>query len=369
MLTRFAVTNYRGFANRIELDLSNPSNYGFNQFAISDGVVKNGVIYGPNGSGKTNLGLAIFDLEYHLAPLKAKKRDYYVNFVYGGNANSPVEFEYDFKFDGRVVNYKYSKDKAGILQVESLVVDGETLFSRNLNSFTIDSKYFPNDSVIRENLHNNANNVSVVNFLLMFYPLSEDDILIKLQQFVNNMLWFRCLDTREFIGIESKESSNIEEYIIENDLIDDFTNFLKDVSGQTFDFEKPRKGDTVLWYKVNGTKVLFNLTVSTGTHSLELLYFWMKRMRTTSFVFIDEFDAFYHFKLAYNVCKKLFDLPGQIFLSSHNTYLMTNDLLRPDCYFILNNNKILPLSKCTDKELREAHNLEKIYKAGAFYVE
>ena len=27
MLTKFAVTNYRGFANRIELDLSNPSNY------------------------------------------------------------------------------------------------------------------------------------------------------------------------------------------------------------------------------------------------------------------------------------------------------------------------------------------------------
>ena len=369
MLTRFAVTNYRGFANRIELDLSNPDNYGFNQFAISDGMVKNGIIYGPNGSGKTNLGLAIFDIEYHLAPLKAKKGDYYVNYVYGGNANSPVAFEYDFKFDGRIINYKYSKDKVGILQTESLVVDGETLFSRNLSSFTIDQKYFPNASVIRENLHSNANNISVVNFLLMFYPLSEDDILIKLQQFVNNMLWFRCLETREFIGIESKESCNIEEYIIENDLTDDFTNFLKDVSGQTFEFEKPRKGDVLLWYKVNGTKVMFSSTVSTGTRSLELLYFWMKKMETTSFVFIDEFDAFYHFKLAYNVCKKLFELPGQIFLSSHNTYLMSNDLLRPDCYFILNNNKILPLSKCTDKELREAHNLEKIYKAGAFYVE
>lgn len=369
MLTRFAVTNYRGFANQIELDLSNPGNYGFNQSAISDGVVKNGIVYGPNGSGKTNLGLAIFDIEYHLAPLKAKKRDYYVNFVYGGKTESPVEFEYEFKFDQQILEYKYSKDKAGVLQTENLMVDGETLFSRTSDSFTINQRYFSDEAAIRKGLHSNANNVSVVNFLLMFYPLPEDNILIKLQQFVNNMLWFRCLDTREFIGIESKENSNIEEYIIENDLIDDFTNFLKEVSGQTFEFVKPRKGDVVLWYKVNGTKVLFNLTVSTGTHSLELLYFWMKKMETTSFVFIDEFDAFYHFKLAYNVCKKLFNLSGQVFLSSHNTYLMSNDLLRPDCYFILNNNKILPLSKCTDKELREAHNLEKIYKAGAFYVE
>ena len=48
---------------------------------------------------------------------------------------------------------------------------------------------------------------------------------------------------------------------------------------------------------------------------------------------------------------------------------MTNDLMRPDCYFLMDNRKILPLSECTEKELREAHNIEKIYKAGAFHVE
>ena len=72
MLVKFAVKNYRGFADRIELDLSRPNNYEYNTFAISNGVVKNGIIYGPNGAGKSNLGLAIFDIEYHLAPLKAK---------------------------------------------------------------------------------------------------------------------------------------------------------------------------------------------------------------------------------------------------------------------------------------------------------
>lgn len=88
-----------------------------------------------------------------------------------------------------------------------------------------------------------------------------------------------------------------------------------------------------------------------------------------SFVFIDEFDAFYHFKLSYEVCKRLFNLDCQVFTSTHNTYLMTNELLRPDCYFLLGKNKILPLPKCTEKELREAHNIEKIYKSGAFHVE
>ena len=53
MLTKFAVTNYRGFANRIEWDLSKPANYEFNKSVLKDGVIKNGIIYGPNGSGKT----------------------------------------------------------------------------------------------------------------------------------------------------------------------------------------------------------------------------------------------------------------------------------------------------------------------------
>lgn len=65
MLIKFAVTNYRGFARRIELNLSHPSNYSFNTSAIKDGVVKNGIVYGPNGSGKSNLALAMFDIVNH----------------------------------------------------------------------------------------------------------------------------------------------------------------------------------------------------------------------------------------------------------------------------------------------------------------
>lgn len=94
----------------------------------------------------------------------------------------------------------------------------------------------------------------------------------------------------------------------------------------------------------------------------------MKRMSEASFVFIDEFDAFYHFRLAFEVCKMLFNMDCQIFTSSHNTYLMTNDLLRPDCNFILNENKIKPLCDCTDKELRFGHNIEKLFRGNTFKV-
>ena len=84
-------------------------------------------------------------------------------------------------------------------------------------------------------------------------------------------------------------------------------------------------------------------------------------------MFIDEFDAFYHFELSESVERRLREIKGvQIFTTTYNTDLMSNDLLRPDCYFILKDNKIKAISDLTEKELRLAHNLQKMYKAGAF---
>ena len=47
---------------------------------------------------------------------------------------------------------------------------------------------------------------------------------------------------------------------------------------------------------------------------------------------------------------------------------MTNDLLRPDCNFILANGRIKSLNACTDKELRFGHNIEKLFRGNAFQL-
>ena len=279
-----------------------------------------------------------------------------------------MEFEYIFNFSGQIVEYRYSKDRYNVLHKEMLAVDGETVFSKQGTVFEIKTSYFSNEDAIKDNLKNNANNVSVVNFLLAFYPLPENHFLLRLQDFVNRMLWIRYVEGREFIGIETQPNGNIEEYIIKNGLVDDFSSFLMRVSEQKFEFIEPEPTDKALFYQVNGNRLSFVETISSGTRSLELLYFWMKRMGDPSFVFIDEFDAFYHFRMSFNVCKELFSLSCQLFMSSHNTYLMTNELLRPDCNFIINGNKIKSLSECTDKELRFGHNIEKLYRGKAFDI-
>lgn len=366
MITRFAVKNYRGFADKIVWDLSNPSSYSFNTNAIKDGIVKNGIIYGPNGSGKTNLGMAMFDIVNHLTQ-KFKKADYYKNFIYAGRPDNLVDFEYTFKFGEQEVLYDYSKACDGKLINEKLVVDGNVVFDHQGKNLTIDTKSFPMEPTFKEGLAQNANHVSIVNVLQTSYPLVEGHYLMKLKNFVDGMLWFRNLDIREFMGLETNVYV-LDEYIIKKGLVDDFQSFLTKVSGQKFTFVKPEKNDKVLLCDYNGEKIPFDIIASTGTHSLMLLYFWIQKMDKATLVFIDEFDAFYHFELAFEVCKRLFTLECQVFTSSHNTYLMTNDLLRPDCNFILKNNEIKSLCDCTEKELRWGNNIEKMYRGKAFEV-
>ena len=188
----------------------------------------------------------------------------------------------------------------------------------------------------------------------------------EMKEFVEGMLLFWNHEERGFAGLD-EGTSYIEEYIIANDLVEDFSDFLKSVSGQNFKFKPAEKGDKHLICDM-GEGVPFSKIRSTGTSSLTLLYFWTQKMSRATFVMIDEFDAFYHYDLSFKVCQKLFAFSNQIFVTSHNTYLMSNDLLRPDCNFIIEKNQIKPLSLCTDKELRWGNNIEKMYRGKAFEV-
>lgn len=225
MLTRFVVKNYRGFADNVEWNLAHPCSYSFNTDAIKNGIVKNGVIYGPNGSGKSNLGLAIFDIANHLSH-NWKKPDYYLNYASAYEYSRPVDFEYVFKFGEDIISYRYSKvarDLKGIIVKEQLLLNEEELLYKDTNTLRLNKEFALTDAAI-DNLKNSANNISIVNYLLSVAPFPEGHALLKLRSFVENMLFFRSLDNREFIGLK-EGGSNIEEYIINNNLTEDFSNF------------------------------------------------------------------------------------------------------------------------------------------------
>ena len=66
MLRKFSVSNFKCFKDKFEFDLSSAKNYTFNTDCVKNGIVNCSIVYGYNGSGKSNLGLAIFDIIEHL---------------------------------------------------------------------------------------------------------------------------------------------------------------------------------------------------------------------------------------------------------------------------------------------------------------
>jgi hypothetical protein len=112
---------------------------------------------------------------------------------------------------------------------------------------------------------------------------------------------------------------------------------------------------------------------STGTHSFTLLYYWMQFALydkiPPSLVFIDEFDAFYQERLSQFIIQELKKINNcQFILTNQDTHIMSNDLMRPDCLFLLSPDKSVSVEHSTDKDLSFAHNIEKLYRSGALDV-
>lgn len=366
MLKKFSVENFKGFKDKITLDIGTPSNYSFNSEIIENGCITKGIIYGINSCGKSNLGLAIFDIITHLTEKQKLlgSYDFYLNM---SGRKSFAEFEFTFVFDGHEVVYKYSKMDVNSLKNESLSIDGkEVIFFDFLtrDGFTL----LEGSDTLNASIRNESpiSRVKYVNSNSILSDNVQNQVFKKFIDFVERMLLFYSLDSRGYEGFMNG-SESIAEGIVNSGKVKDFQEFLKenDIDYELYGCEVD--GRKAIYCHFDNKDADFFKIASTGTRSLALFYYWYIRMEKASFVFIDEFDAFYHYELSESVQKRLRRITGvQVFTTTHNTDLMSNDLLRPDCYFLLENNSIKAISELTEKELRQAHNLQKMYKAGAF---
>lgn len=366
MLRKFRVENFKGFRDRITLDLGSPKNYSFNADIIEQGCVSKGIIYGINGCGKSNLGLAIFDIITHLTDKQKLLQNYNLYLNMSGR-KSFATFGYEFIFDGHEVIYRYSKSDVNILRNESLSIDGKEViyydftgkdgFTLLEGSDTLNAS-IKSDSPISRVKYVNSNSILADN--------EQNSIFRKFISFVEHMLLFYSLDSRGYEGFMNGTES-IAEGIVNAGKVREFEAFLKE-NGIEYDlYGCEVDGRKAIYCHFDRMDADFFRIASTGTRSLALFYYWLIRMQQASFVYIDEFDAFYHFELSESVEKKLRQIANvQILTTTHNTDLMSNDLLRPDCYFLLKDDQIRAIADLTEKELRQAHNLQKMYKAGAF---
>ncbi len=369
MLKKVEISNFKNFNEKFIFDLSKTNDFKFNQKCIKDGMVNTALIYGHNGCGKTNLGFAIFDLVSHLTDKEFPKKKY-LNYLNADSDENKATFKFEFKFNDNIVEYEYSKKNYQTLISEELTINNKLFASINREESTV----FKTIAKGAENLQRDVgnSNISIISYIEKNTILEKNamnDIFKEFKKFLNNMLLFKSLDEIFYIGYE-QGSKNIDDDIVNRDNLKNFENFLNDMGIKCKLNARKINGYYEILFVHKNRELYFWQTASSGTKALTLFYFWYQRLRDNkdvSFLFIDEFDAFYHHDLSELLIEMLKEITNtQIILTTHNTTNISNDLLRPDCYFIMDDKKITSLKDRTDKELREAHNIEKMYRAGSF---
>lgn len=365
MLKKITIKGFKGFKDSFTFDLSNIKMYEFNSEAIKNDLINTSVIYGPNSCGKTDLGLAIFDIINVLTD-KNSAPELYKNYLNLDSNNSVATFKFEFKFDNVSVIYEYSKTSFDKINYESLVIDDIKIFE----FFPLEPQRTFISLIGTEHLVLDDINISFLKYIYKNSRLSSEsfhgNIIQTLFNFVDNMLLFRSLDNRNYIGY-SQGVTNILSQILLEDKLMEFQEFLLN-SGVDLNLVEDGSGERrTIGIQKNNNIIPFVDLVSTGTSSLALLFYWMIYLKNVSLVFIDEFNAFYHYKISKSIIKLLKKYKCQVILTTHTPHLMTNELLRPDCYFLMKNHSTIEaLHELTDKDLRKSHNLEKLLISGAF---
>ena len=118
MLTKFSVTNFRNFKEKLSIDFTQEHDYKFNTECVNNKTISKIVVFGNNGEGKSNFGFAMFDIVRTITDLFVDTRAYDVkNFLNADSDLDYAEFNYEFRFGEDIVKYNY-KDVFPLKELE-----------------------------------------------------------------------------------------------------------------------------------------------------------------------------------------------------------------------------------------------------------
>lgn len=361
MLKKFTVSNYKNFKDEISLDFSKIGEYSFNMDSLSMRL-----IYGRNATGKTNFGTALLDIKILLYGMFRNDEN---SVLINADSQDTAKFIYEFQFGSDEVTYKYSRFANTELCDEELYINGEAIFKFDFKNSKF---YFQGLSIISaETVNTNRylnkdemDNEYVLPFLRWLInntAFSDDSVLIQLFEYVRKMDMITVGNDLLYSNRNFLENLKNPVYLHN---FEDFLN-LMGIECKLVLQELP-DGQVELYFS-HKKLVPFYRTASSGTLALTSLY--QKMVSNCSLIYIDDFAAFYHYEMAEKLISffKTKYPECQLIMTSHNTNLMTNKIMRPDCLFILSSKGTLTaLCDATERELREGHNLEKMYIRGEF---
>ena len=379
MLKKFVLKNYKNFKDEIEVDLQDVAGYQFSNDCISDDVISKMLIYGRNATGKTNLGRAFMDIVFTMLPgPRFAENGVFLN---ADSEEDHARFLYTFGFGEDELIYEYSRFSNEKLRDERLSINGESIFRcdffnkeyefdrlKLIDAETANVERYLQAVEENEAAQDMEYTLPFLRWLIGNVALKKDSALSRLSNYVRRM-------TMITVGSElnirlHRVSDMFYEYLEDPDKLKDLEDFLNAMGIECeLVLKKLPDGQRELYF-AHDKLIPFYRNASSGTLALVNLYRRLiSKLAEASFVYLDEFDAFYHYEMAEKVVqffKKKYP-HCQIIMTTHNTNLMTNRLMRPDCMFILSRRGTLtPLCHATKRELREGHNLEKMYISGEF---
>lgn len=361
MLKKFTVSNYKNFKDEISLDFSKIGEYSFNMDSLSMRL-----IYGRNATGKTNFGRALLDIKILLYGMFRNDEN---SVLINADSQDTEKFIYEFQFGNDEVVYKYSRFANTELCDEELYINGEAIFKCDFKNSKFDFQGLSIISAETVNTNRYLNKDEMDNeYVLPFLrwlinntAFSDDSVLIQLFEYVRKMDMITVGNDLLYSNRNFLENLKNPVYLHN---FEDFLN-LMGIECKLVLKELP-DGQVELYFSQNKL-VPFYRTASSGTLALTSLY--QKIVSNLSLIYLDDFAAFYHYEMAEKlICYFKDKYPEcQFIMTSHNTNLMTNKIVRPDCLFILSSKGTLTaLCDATERELREGHNLEKMYISGEF---
>ncbi|MDO4466488.1 MAG: ATP-binding protein [Bacillota bacterium] len=376
MLKRFEVRNYKNFKENFSIEFDKAAGYQFNPECLINGLIGKMIIYGKNATGKTNLGWAIMDIRTNLIGLNRRRGT--SSFLNVDSESNCAYFKYEFELNEKNVIYEYEKSSQRNLLTERLWIDGDSIFSIDFEANVYDFsglKIVNAETLIvdrfKQAIQEETDNEETIPFLrwiIMNTPLSRDSVLYMMDKFIKNMNL--SIVSEGIMALPSIIEEKYVEYLSKEHHLAELTEFLNRMDIPC---------ELTILESIDGTKNLyfdkkkpihFFSNASSGTKSLFRLYLKLSILASTSsFLYMDEFDAFYHYEMAEKVILFLKEKypKCQMIFTTHNTNLMSNRLMRPDCLFILSQSgKLTALCDATQRELREGHNLEKMYISGEF---
>lgn len=379
MLKKFTLKNYKNFKDEISIDFENTAGYQFSTDCITDGIISKMLIYGRNATGKTNLGKALIDICITMFGVRHSVESGV--FLNADSIDETATFSYEFRFENNELIYRYARFSNQELRNEELLINRKTIFSCDFKNNKFDFKNLKDINAETANIDRYLQSIDIGNeeelqepklpflrWLISNVALNNDSILIKLANYTRRMIMITAGNT--MLRIPRRMNDTFYELLEDSNRLKDLEDFLNEMGIECkLILQKLPDGQRELYFE-HEKLVPFYETASSGTLALVDLYRRLiPKNWDPSFIYLDEFDAFYHYEMSekvINFFKRRYP-KCQIIMTSHNTNLMTNRLMRPDCLFILSKmGTMTALCNATERELREGHNLEKMYISGEF---